>query len=402
MSRLLLGTALLTVAVLGCPKPKPQPGDFAGRPECPRDSIWVPADPGYKLVTSLAGPGPISLVPEYHDCQRMLNHDMNAFGPMIAVFARYGLDTMPDPTPPTGPPVRGRQVFAGDQAAATILNYDEPYDPLHIEHGFNCLYVYAVSGTWNAHIVKVKTDNDCLQPFDPAMQGFDLKVTVAPTPSNVKIPPVARWDWDKEARENYIGMRCGNRWCEISSSSHSFLVSSDRYTGKPTVEVKGWYDQQYLAVPANSSPDLTPGGVIGTIFPVGDLNANTVQTFTNTWAEVAIVSLSKDSPVYFNKFNFIAGPAPDGQTQIWFCTGTPEGCKIPNGQVPDCKDSPVKNDPPWFAKIVSADRVKYHCVIRRTHSGGIPIPGAVRWRWKLLDEGIWVACPEGCCEVSDK
>ena len=404
MSRVVMGAVLLAAFVLGCP-----PGGtnipVTLRPECPRDSIVIKTDTGYKVLGSIAGSGPISMVPEYHDCQRMIKNDMKGFGPMIAVFARYGLDTMPNP-PQSPAPVRptarvDTTSFAAEQAAATILNYDEPYDPLHIESGFNCLYVYAVGSKWNAHIVKVSSDSACLKPFSKTMPGFDLKVTLAAIPNVKQVPPVARWDWDKEAHENYIGMRCGNSWCEISSPSHPTLVSSDHYTGSPMQEVKGWYDEQYLAIPKTAPNDLVPGTVKATIFPVGDLSANTLTTFDKAWKEVAIVSLSEASPQYLAKFNFVAGPAPAAQTHIWFCNGTAEGCQIPNGQVPTCKDMPVKSDPPWWAKIVSGTVVKYHCVVRRTHPG-VSIPGATRWRWKLLDEGIWVACPEGCCEVTDK
>jgi len=398
MSRIFCGAVLLTacVCVLACPPgTNGKSGGIAGRPECPRDTIWVPADPGYKPVTSIAASGVISMVPEYHDCQRMLNSQMNAFGPMIAVFARYGLDTMP-----AAPAIRDSSRFAAEQAAATILNYDEPYDPLHIEHGFNCLWVYSVAGIWNAHIMKAKSDNDCLGPLDTS-GGFDLKVTVAPTPPGQKIPPVARWDWDKEVHEQYIGMRCGIQWCEISSKSHPTLVSSDRYGGSPMAEVKGWYDEQYLAVPSNSGPDLIPGVVKATIFPVGNLEANTLGDFEKKWLEVAMVSLSEASPQYLAKFNFVAGPAPGAKTHIWFCNGSSQGCQIPNDQVPTCTDMPVKSDPPWWARIESGSVAKYYCVIRRVHDG-VKIPGAARWRWKLLDDGIWVACPDGCCEVTDK
>ena len=389
----LLICAIAMGGAIACPKPLPP---AAARPECPRDSIFIPRDTGLVVTHEVAASGPISMVPEYHDCQRFVSEREDAFGSLIAIFASSGLDSVADPPP--GPYSTANIVFTGrdNKAAATILNYDAPYEPLRIEKGINCLYLFTTNGVWNARIFSASSDQDCLDPFPASNGGRPLAVTVDPSQRRA-MPPVARWDWDSRQHEHYIGIRCGTQWCEVYNPSRPALLSSNHYDGSPEVGIKGLYDEQNLAVPSTGGPGvLVPGGVIGTIFPVGDLVANRESDFDRIWKQVAMVSLSGDSPTYKDKFNFIAGPAPAGNTTIWLCKGDKSACQIPStSSVNDCDD---KGDH-WFAKIVSATLTKYRCVIRRQHPS-VPIPGAVRWRWKNTDDDMWVRCPTGCCEIT--
>jgi hypothetical protein len=387
-----LGVLGLTVAVLGCPGGS-SPAVTAGRPECPADVILVPADSGLYSTTVIAASGPISLVPEFHDCQRFTDSARTVYGPMVAIFARNALETIPDPVP-GAPSTTSHVLLAGsEQASATILNYDMPYQPLRIEKGINCLYLYSLNAVWQARIVPVKSDQACLQPMDPAGAGADLRVDVMDAPPGVEVPPVARWDWDVAVGQHYIGIRCGTRWCEVYSPSQPSLKSSASYRGTRLVSAKGWYDEQYLAV--QQGPNLVPGAALGTIFPVGDLAAAVVENFEKVWVQVALVSLSTASVEYKEKFNFVAGPAPLGQSAISLCRGDAQACLPAAATVNECNNQ----SDPWWARIVSGSETRFRCVIRRTHPG-VSIPGAARWRWKVEDEGGWVRCPEGCCEIT--
>jgi len=385
-------SAIVAGGALACPPPVPP---VAARPECPRDSIFVPGDTGLYSTHVIAASGPISMVPEYHDCQRFVNEKENAFGSLIAIFASSGLDSVADPPP--GPYSTTNVVITNrdNKAAATILNYDEPYEPLRIEKGINCLYLFTTNGVWNARIFSATSDQACLDPFPGNNGGRPLAVYVDGSAKD--IPAVARWDWDSRQREHYIGIRCGTQWCEVYNPSRPALLSSDHYTGPPMVRIKGLYDEQNLAISTSAGPDvLVPGGVKGTIFPVGDLVANTERQFDSTWKQVAMVSLSGPSPKYKDKFNFIAGPAPAGNSTVWLCRGDSKACQIPStSEINNCDNSGDQ----WFAKIVSGPGTKYRCVIRRQHTG-VPIPGAVRWRWKNTDDDMWVRCPTGCCEIT--
>ncbi len=361
------------------------------RPECPRDVIWIPRDSVLTASTVIAASGAISMVPEYHDCQRFLNGNKSAFGPMVAIFASSGLDSASDPVVPTSPAavtITGRD----QKAAATILDYDAPYDQLHIENGINCLYMGTENGNWKARIVRVQNDTTCLKPSAGVPGGVFLKVQVVAGPKD--IPAVARWDWSEDNKQHYIGIRCGTRWCEVFNPNID-AVHSPSYAGADQVANKGLYDEQNLAVTAAAGPDLIPGGVVGTIFPIGRLEQNTEADFQGRWKEVAMVSLASQLEPYKHKFNFVPGIAPEANSRISMCKGTAEACGVPPANVNKC-DNTLD---PWWAKIVSGATTQYRCVVRRTHSG-VPIPGAVRWRWQNTDEDMWVRCPAGCCEIT--
>ena len=383
----------LTLVVVSCKPTSPPPGTAGARPECPAEVILVPSDSGLYSTTVIAASGPISLVPEFHDCQRFTDSARTGYGSMVAIFARNALETIPDPVP-GAPSTTSHILLAGsEQASATILNYDLPYQPLRIEKGISCLYLYSLNAVWQARIVPVKSDQACLQPMDPAGPGADLRVDVLAGAPGIDIPPVARWDWDVAVGQHYIGIRCGTRWCEVYNPSQPSLKSSASYQGSRLVAAKGWYDEQYLAVP--QGPDLVPGAALGTIFPVGDLAGAVEANFDKIWRQVALVSLSSASAEYKAKFNFVVGPAPHGQSAISLCRGDVQSCLPAAATVNECDNQ----SDPWWAKIVSGAETRYRCVIRRQHPG-VSIPGAARWRWKVEDEGGWVRCPNGCCEIT--
>jgi hypothetical protein len=386
---LFLCAALAAAGVIAC-----HPGKLkvtTQRPECPRDVIWIPRDSVLTASTVVAASGAISMVPEYHDCQRFLSTGKTAFGPMIAIFASSGLDSASDPVAPTSPTtvtITGRD----KKAAATILDYDGPYDQLHIESGINCLYMGTENGIWKARIVRVQSDTTCLRPSAGVPGGVFLKVQVTAGPKD--IPAVARWDWDEEHRQHYIGIRCGTRWCEVFNPNLDVLHSSASYPGPDQVANKGLYDEQILAINGTGQA-LVPGGVVGTIFPIGQLDRNVDSDFVKKWKPVAMVSLAAQLEPYKHKFNFVPGIAPEGNSNISMCKGTRDECAVPQGEVNQCDNS----GDPWWARIVSGQTTQYRCVVRRTHAG-VPIPGAVRWRWQNTDEDMWVRCPAGCCEIT--
>ncbi|HEX7024495.1 MAG TPA: hypothetical protein VF187_06730, partial [Gemmatimonadales bacterium] len=367
------------LAVVAC-HPGAGPATTAARPECPRDSlVYIPRDTSFYLSGTVAASGPISTVPEYHDCQRFVTERGDSFGSLIAIFASSGLDSVADPPPgpysPTNVLITGRD----GKAAATILNYDDEYEPLRIDHGINCLYMTTTNGVWRATIIRVESDSVCLRPASSAQGGSPLAVSVVPRPVG-KIPPVARWDWDPEARQHYIGIRCGSQWCEVYNPSLQVHHASASYDGTEQMRVKGWYDEQNLAVSVPSAaqgPGLVPGGVQGTIVPIGDLSLNTENDFDRTWKPVALVSLAAPSQAYKDKFNFIPGPPPVGNSQVALCMGSRETCQIP---ATENIDACANQDDTWWARITSGPVSRYRCVIRRQHPG-VQIPGAVRWRW---------------------
>jgi hypothetical protein len=232
------------------------------------------------------------------------------------------------------------------------------------------------------------------------------------------IPEVARWDWDAERHEQYIGIRCGDQWCEVgrvglvrsrsafevgvtfSSVSAQSLVppSPGIANGQGTVPerlrvvaVKGWYDEQQLdTLDANGRPQLTD--ILGTVIPHPALNRATFKP--GDWTPVAFVHLSADYPGKV--------PLEHGMNRVFLCKDVGGNCGITAA-------SPCPLDPTgtaagqtrWWMRIVSATNdTTVHCVRRRTH-GGMAIPAAAaRWNWNELDAKTWVACEGGCCTVN--
>jgi hypothetical protein len=223
-------------------------------------------------------------------------------------------------------------------------------------------------------------------------------------------------------KKQYMGIRCGPDWCEVGNSqafvpseSHMSLAESfSDLSSRRTVEVKGWYDEQYLATAGDG--ELQPSAIVGTIFPdlmleSYDDEAADFRTFT----PVARVALRVDPSVlrdealtrgdvqlYKDKFNFDLTP-DESLNRISVCRGSAESCGIPDGEVPPDSERPegpkcTDVDDPWWATIEGLTGApKFYCIKR--HTAGLDPPGTVRWRWLASDEGEWIRCIKGCCEV---
>ena len=408
---------LALASAAACDNGKAPAGGPAGlaaptRPECPQDTFLVTLTPPHEqgatpvTFTSVPLAGVQSHVPEFNDCQRfILSNDR--YGPMVAIFAAGRLDTLyQDPV----------QIVEREQASASaeILSYDGDYPPLHIRTGFNCLYLWRVcSSSWNAAMQPVDLDaGACLKPPQSGrpLLPLDVRVISDPKLRDVDYPPVARWDWDYERKQQYIGIRCGAAWCEvgapgfISSRRHRAdtlpnpEAMPDKGTMSPnekvrTVQVKGWYDEQRLAIPATvGNAGLATQQALGTAIPHPQLGLlSTVDDFSE-WRPVATLILHAAIPAYKSKLALDTGP-----NTVHFCAGTAASCEVPETAATGC--DPDSRGVRWWARIkTESGEVSYRCVKRRLHPG-IEIPATARWRWAPDDEKTWIRCPEGCCTL---
>lgn len=434
----------------------PPSDPMAGRPECPEDSVAIPVKDSLgnytgDTITTIPLAEPITDIREFHDCQKFILKD-GSYGDLMAIFVaapgnqiRISVPAVKGAVVPQG--ITG--VLASDSVStqfdsshvqqtatgeiivptvgmpyATIYNYGEDdYSPLGIGPGFNCLYFFldAVSGGWRAKMVKNGRKNaDCTPPLQqPAeAQGKELVVHRATAPWLLgagAYPPVARWDWDPKHLEQYISIACAQGWCEVGDTG---FVSSPSYAPKlywppadpipgvsvslqeraRVVRVKGWYDEQRLAVSAGTD-DVQPGPVWGTIYPHPALGKlNTVAQFDRGWVHVGNAVLHGWSSTYKSKLNFA-----NGTNRIYFCHGEWADC-YRRGRpvlpvVPPAPTCAAPADRHWWARIIASDgNVAYKCVIYRQYSG-VEIPGTARWRWSPTDEQTWMRCPSGCCEI---
>lgn len=403
--------AAMIVALACSSGKKPATPIAVGRPECPLDSVdiqvvdTVEGVPAVRHITNIPVAGPITNIPEFHDCQRFISKSAGEmhYGPLVAIFANHLLDSLfTGQFEPTS--------AEAEQAAGEIYSYDGAYDPLFIRQGFNCLYlVKPPGGVWQAYIAPVgNNEKACLT----RQRGKQLTVVPKKLMREEKdVPPVARWDYDTVNQRQYIGIKCGGEWCEIghagfeTSAGHRPSILRDEPSGvvgpapasstekDRVVLVKGWYDEQYLA--EGTTGDLRPMHVRGTAFPHPMLDRlKNVSDFSVKWILSAYLLLDSDPGPYKSKLNL-----DQGVNRMYLCEGAFKDCPgVPPGtKEPKC---PQGADHRWWAKIISAggDSV-YRCVHRRIHSGE-EIPGAVRWRWKEDDETMWVRCPQGCCTVN--
>jgi hypothetical protein len=422
------GALVLGVIVAGCP-PKDRPQLTAVRRECPHtiDSLFTEGRPFASLdlldtTRTLSGPGPIQNISVFHDCQRFAD-SAGTYGGLFTIFASHRmarLDTLI-----RADTSAGRAPFGGldgDEAlpAAQILS-DAAYPRLGIlEAGVSCLYLYR-RGEWRAKMVSTgMRETDCSREADPdqlsGQNVTDLTVVSyhsTPFTNLADYPQAARWDSDREG-SYYAGVACGTAWCEVgvepAGRSQRYLERQPNGRAEARGlariwDIKGWYDEQRLAVPGPNGGLVRHPTLVGVIFPDSLLESRTPREFGNAWVPVAYVGLSEDHPFYKERFNFdrtnVGGPF----NTIELCQGSEAACGVPKG-VPACKvdDSALdmRDLNPWWARIVAAGdgSPRYRCVTRYQFPTGVEYRGVTRWRWLADDETGWMRCLAGCCETT--
>jgi hypothetical protein len=399
-------------------------------PECPE--VWqdIPLydDTVYRVPPEgLSVPRLTTNVPEFHDCQKFLllergraESEAFVYDSLYAIFAYPGLAWIVD----TLEALHSNGAPRPAIAAAEIYTFGKGYAPLGIGANFNCLYLYvgAERGTLAAKMVQVGAkEEQCGAAIDPrSVPGKDLVVRRTPERgySTRDYPTAARWDWSTAGNQQYIGIRCGDAWCEIGDPS---FASSPQYAGSSTnpaahvVQIKGWYDEQVLA---DTGP-LRPGAVTATIIPDPALRTFQFDTLgAKTWTTVAHVALNGSSQYYARKFNFFPAAVSSelrGMNRIELCYGTRRDCGVPKPSDPNTLSVycggldrvwswlPSWPQRIWWARFTAASGARplmYRCITRRTHAGmGMGSPGTTRWRFLGDDETQWVDCRQGCCET---
>jgi hypothetical protein len=399
------------------------PANLADRSVCPQHGpVWIPAreDSAWRLVGSLSVPGTTTQIPEFHDCQRLLRPGGEGYGPTAAIYANPVIVSLID--------TLLALANAGDSlralAAAEIIS-DGQYQQLGIEIGVNCLYMYTTAGQLESFMRPVVMESDCLQrlnpvPHQPGWTPLHVRQEPESPPFMLAdFPAAARWDYDDlpGPRQQFIGLPCKLAWCLIG---HANAHSSKRFKRPPdplhppgnlsrrVVQIRGWYDEQILGVGGGSGP-ATPGMVFGTIFPDSLLEGRTDAEFEIAdppWVPAAEILVHGNLSKYKSKFNLDATPiSTPGMPQevsisnkVSLCKGDATRCFAQGGTAPTCT-APTDPTNWWYARIISVGReVRYYCVIRHLHPG-FSIPGTARWWWLPNDEGIWMRCPQGCCQV---
>ena len=316
--------------------------------------------------------------PEDHDCQRLIvmTGTSVSLGPLLGIF--------------------DRRDQGGPGADAMIVNQlRRPYDPLGVVAGyaFSCIYIDNVQTGMNVRVIAVTRASDCRQGSpgtNPPTKPLWVEVRDRGYTAN-DYPLAARWDTDKQQRWNYIGLACGNKWCEIGPQGTDF--SDDDQGSDYRVAIKGWYDRQRLSVATPTTPPQL-SNVIGTVRPraaAGDLDET---HYNSTWLEVAAVKLAPATGVGIVTYLKLG---IDGDTaDVALCRGASGSCPGTSGTT----SCPTSSDPWWARITVPGKSPVYRCVDREDHSNHKgKMRGTARWAWKDDDEGIWIRCAKGCCQV---
>ncbi len=409
-------------------------------PGCPHDARFTLERTGGAHDTvqydSMPVSGLISNIPEFHDCQRLLQGTSQAYGPLVGVWASWALDRFDD----TLSALRGEAY-----AVAEVLSWDGPYAPLGIRKGFNCLYMMRDGDSLKAWMMAVYTDAiRCTRSYlphaagpqqDPAYPVTSLSVDFETDSSGTgaDIPPVARWDWNPRNNTQTIGVKCGPRWCIVGSSRGFNMGIRHRYGSAPwhtrmgpnipsrdvarVIENRGWHDEQLLD-PAEGRKTLASSITVGA-YPHPSLRGYTAEVFADfQYHPSAFVVMTMPArpdqnarniaDQYRAKYNF----TPDSLNRIDLCAGPPgtgdRMCSTGHQPAPACNiEAP---DEAWTARVTNGEgATRFFCVRKCTFPENVagPFPslarvgiGTVRWRWKEIDGTLWISCPKGCCTLN--
>ena len=383
----------------------------------------------------LALAGDITNVPEFHDCQRFISEDGNAYEGLYGIFISQLAERLWDSLrvlecnatiPGQVGSVRDsidipQQLLGGGTcpdgqrqpiaiAFAQIEAFDKPYPPLGVEKGSNCLYL---GNTVNpiAVVVPVGTDDrGCLRLRNlGAVPTPHLTVhrQVSGVYAASDYPAVARWDREPHGASRYLaGVVCGAGWCDAGPTdfTHAAARGYPNPGGMPatatrTLAIKGWYDEQPLAT-TNWWGKLVPSKMVGVAYPDPGIDDIEPEAFRGDWILTAHVALIGGDPTVQQRYKTLYNYDPTGigakANHYFLCQGTPTECKIPAGKVTSCANS----TDPWWGRIDPAGggESRYRCEVRQTHRGGSIPRGVVRWRWLAEDEDLWKRCASGCCQ----
>jgi hypothetical protein len=188
-------------------------------------------------------------------------------------------------------------------------------------------------------------------------------------------PGVARWDYDNSNQNQIIGVKCGNGWCEVGKG----VTYGNSHTGGTKRLVKGWFDEQRLAIRPAAGPLKPWQQSVASVFPSDDLESyGTPQDFRYKWVPVGTI----ESPAAYGRLEIKGHPRiPSELYLMWF----------------ELTDK-------WYALMVSYDpagrRYSSMFAVNMVPHPGMRIPGVARWGWEDEDESIWVRCANGCCQLT--
>jgi hypothetical protein len=338
-------------------------------------------------------------VADVHDCQRLLDRAAVSTGsleraPLVGIFVPRQ-DQMAD-----------LDDLARGVVIADLLNHDDfGYSPLGIEKGLNCLWLRAPQHDhpeWRAAIF-VPEGEACVGQV-PKSTAISLQVSrLQIGEGELVYPATARWMWDRENREQFIGTRCGDGWCEIGRPGfHSSTHITDSRS------VPGWGDEQLLSYMQPPTPwrrvralfaygpppmPLRASTLLGRVEPTDSLreHARRYQTpppaaalYFQDSIPVARITFEGADPAalaaYHRKYGFVRLPQPGSSHNMLYLRAS------------NCDD---RGSCAWESRTAPG---RWRALQRSAHHLHVP-SGSVRWAWNEQDEDVWSWCDGACCKT---
>jgi hypothetical protein len=327
-------------------------------------------------------------IPEYHDEQR-LPDGAGGLGPLALIYASPNLAEFTDTTQILEHGARG---FMAALVVVEVLPGEvlpPTYVSLGLEKGVNCIWLSFTPGVtlpkrWGAKVSHPGDNAPCAHA-DGTVLGPTSPAALSVIPSKevgsrfADYPSVARFSEasvpggaaNTVPGQPLLGVKCLDAWCEIGPQG--FSPRSPRFvSGWRETRIKGWHDEQWLAIRAGGAfrPRLR-----ASLVPFPGVDSLRESHFSAGWVRVALI-VFHDSPVGTKYYDWGLRAGPN---------------------VLALKFDGVR----WAAQVIapgSTTPVPWTWVKRYKHYDAA-VPKTVRWRWTIADDGVWVPCGQGCCET---
>lgn len=389
----LLRVALVAGALavmIGCGKKRSSPGSagvVSVHAMRPMANPNVAAIFGQHYTT----PDDSTVIPEvleiagFHDAQRLQKNPAGKeYGPLVKLYA--------------GPRERPQADFliANGVLVAVMEVYGktdnwQSYRRLNIENGdmstkLFCVFLWnrfpAAANGWEAQVRPV-VSSGC-DGRNPLYDVEVRRVTDNAQQTADSFPTVARFGDDNSGMPT-VGVTCGLAWCELGKNlGGTGDYKAPKTTGKGDAQdrIKAWHDEQAIAEQVSPLPGrpLRRSDTDASITPVRGLKDKKIAAFsTANGTHVATIRLDGVRPAgaKYQAWGLLPNALTD--VHIRFHDG------VWGAQFVKAGDPTVPGDM-WFQ------------VKRTKHT--IQPPAVARWLWDENDEGTWIACDQGCCEIN--
>jgi hypothetical protein len=266
------------------------------------------------------------------------------------------------------------------------------YTALNLAPDFSCIRLSHRASGWFAVVSPLAPVGPPCPPSTTATPIPVHRIVSSAFPTSADVPAVARFSEGRLAgntRVPLFGLKCAEGWCMAVPAGDDTLPAPQAgvNAGVKGWLVHGWSDAQHLGVPNATTKVIEPSMLANaSVMPDPGLGGYTITTnFDTGWVHVATVFFkgNPNSTAYGSKWHYRAG-----KNEVYIRTST-------------------SSSTGWIGEVRNVTHIlgfpvthRYAVVVNRTPHNGLNIPGTARFWWYDKDEGLWIRCDEGCCQVA--